>query len=138
MPLAINPQDGKAVYLTDQGSWEPAQTAVNPQTKETMAFDGKAWSALPMPSVGKYYEANPYGAGQELAHSFTMGLARPTHGAVEALGATINKIAGRANEGIGEAFNRGEQEYDTARSMYERQNPGTSLAASLAGAAGTL
>lgn len=46
MPIATNPQTGEAIFLADDGSWKPAQTAVNPQTKETLAFDGKQWSPL--------------------------------------------------------------------------------------------
>jgi hypothetical protein len=46
MPIATNPQTGETVYLADDGAWKPAQVAVNPQTKERLAFDGKQWSPL--------------------------------------------------------------------------------------------
>lgn len=45
MPIAVN-EAGDAVFLTSQGQWEPAQIAVNPQTKETLAFDGKDWQPI--------------------------------------------------------------------------------------------
>lgn len=46
MPIATN-DAGETVFLDGDGQWKPAQTAVNPQTKETLAFDGREWSALP-------------------------------------------------------------------------------------------
>lgn len=42
MTIAIN-DAGEAVYLTDEGSWAQARTAVHPQTKEMLVFDGKGW-----------------------------------------------------------------------------------------------
>ena len=45
MPIAVN-EAGDAVFLTPQGQWEPAQIAVNPQTKETLAFDGRDWQPI--------------------------------------------------------------------------------------------
>lgn len=46
MPIATNPQTGETLYLSDEGAWKPAQIAENPQTKERLAFDGKAWAPL--------------------------------------------------------------------------------------------
>lgn len=46
MPVAVNPDTGDVVYLDDKGQWSPAKTAVNPQTKEMQAFDGKAWQPV--------------------------------------------------------------------------------------------
>jgi len=47
MPIATNPQTGEVVYLDDNGQWSPAQTAVKPDTKEMLAFDGREWSPVP-------------------------------------------------------------------------------------------
>lgn len=47
MPVAVNPDTGEVVYQDDKGQWQPAKTAVNPQTKEALAFDGKDWKPLP-------------------------------------------------------------------------------------------
>lgn len=52
MPIAVNHQTGETVYLADDGQWQKAQTAVNPQTKEMLAFDGKAWQSVPAQSKG--------------------------------------------------------------------------------------
>lgn len=57
MPIAINPQNGEALYLDASGQWRPARTAVNPQTKETLAFDGGTWVALPKRETDKYRAA---------------------------------------------------------------------------------
>ena len=47
MPLATNPSTGEVVYLNNEGAWTPAQTAVNPETKEMLAYDGTQWAAVP-------------------------------------------------------------------------------------------
>jgi hypothetical protein len=49
MPIATNPQTGETVFLTDDGQWAPAQTAVHPQSKEMVAYDGKNWVPVKMP-----------------------------------------------------------------------------------------
>lgn len=48
MPIATNPQTGEVVFLDQDGGWKPAQRAVNPETQEAMAFDGKEWKPLPV------------------------------------------------------------------------------------------
>src|SRR5262245_32877351 len=50
MPIATN-NNGEVIYLTDDGQWQPTRTAVNPSTKEMLAFDGSGWVAVP-PSKG--------------------------------------------------------------------------------------
>jgi hypothetical protein len=52
MPTATNPQTGETVFLDTDGAWKPAQTAVNPQTKEMLAFDGKEWTPVQGKSKG--------------------------------------------------------------------------------------
>lgn len=47
MPIATNPDTGETVYLDSaDNQWKPAKTAVNPQTKEMLAFDGKDWQPV--------------------------------------------------------------------------------------------
>jgi hypothetical protein len=52
MPIATNEQTGETVFLAEDGAWKPAQTAVNPQTKQMLAFDGKQWTPVPGKSKG--------------------------------------------------------------------------------------
>lgn len=42
MPIATNDK-GEALFLAQDGNWQPAQVAENPQTKQKLAFDGKDW-----------------------------------------------------------------------------------------------
>jgi hypothetical protein len=62
MPIAVNPDTGETVYLTPEGQWAPARTAVNPQTKETLAFDGQQWAPLPAPKQEAPAAIDPYSA----------------------------------------------------------------------------
>lgn len=52
MPIATNPDTGEVRFLAGDGSWQPAKTAVNPDTKEMYAFDGKDWSPVSVQSKG--------------------------------------------------------------------------------------
>lgn len=47
MTIATNPDTGEIRFLDTDGAWKPAQTAVNPQTKEMVAHDGKDWIPVP-------------------------------------------------------------------------------------------
>jgi len=47
MPIATNPKTGEVVFLGDDGQWQPAQRAVNPDTHEMLAFDGREWKPVP-------------------------------------------------------------------------------------------
>lgn len=48
MPIATNPDTGAVVFLDEQGAWQPATTAVNPETKEVLAYDGRDWKPVPV------------------------------------------------------------------------------------------
>lgn len=43
MPIAHNPDTGETLFLDSDNQWKPAQQAINPKTREMMAFDGKDW-----------------------------------------------------------------------------------------------
>lgn len=47
MPIAVNPDTGEVLRLDDQGAWVKAQQAQNPQTGETLVYDGEAWVPTP-------------------------------------------------------------------------------------------
>lgn len=46
MPIAANPDTGEVFSLDEAGQWKPAKTAVNPDTKQMYAFDGKDWQPV--------------------------------------------------------------------------------------------
>lgn len=50
MDIAVNEATGEAVQFVN-GKWTPIPTAVNPQTKETLVYDGRQWS--PLSSIGQ-------------------------------------------------------------------------------------
>lgn len=66
---------------------------------------------------------NAYGGSDAIAHGMTMGLDRPIYAAGQTIGPLINKVLGRSGEGVGEAYTRGEREYDAAKAAYEKSNP---------------
>lgn len=55
MTIATNPETGAVLFLDGQNQWQPAQTALNPQTGEKVAFDGREWKpvvgGVPQPSA---------------------------------------------------------------------------------------
>jgi hypothetical protein len=114
MPIAVNPSDGSVAYLADDGSWKPAQTAVNPQTKQMIAHDGKDWVSVPVqktmqsaptPIIG-YPETykqvredaeNQVATGMgQLRHAFDPSQPGSAEGAVEALKGAGNTALGAA------------------------------------------
>jgi hypothetical protein len=85
MPIATNPDTGEVVFLDETGKWLPAKTAVNPETKEMMAFDGKDWSAVT--THGKGVLGYIDDAVRAIANGATFGFA--------------DEISAKANEMIG-------------------------------------
>lgn len=80
MPLATNPQTGEVVFLDPQGQWLPAQTAVNPQTQEKLAFDGSSWAPVPVvqKSVGeRVAEVTSAAANADTAAKLAVGALGP-------------------------------------------------------------
>lgn len=43
MPIAHNPDTGETLFLDSDNQWKPATQAINPKTREMMAYDGKDW-----------------------------------------------------------------------------------------------
>lgn len=73
MPIATNPNTGEVVFLDPNGQWTPAKTAVNPETRQMMAFDGKDWQAVT--SHGKGILGYVDDAVRALASGATFGYA---------------------------------------------------------------
>lgn len=85
MPIIANPQTGETMFLADDGAWKPAQTAVNPQTKQLLAHDGKDWVPVPAKSKGIFNYIDD--AVRSIASGATFGFA--------------DEISAKANELIG-------------------------------------
>ena len=45
MPIATD-GNGNALFLDSDGAWKPAQKAVNPETGESLVYDGQTWTPL--------------------------------------------------------------------------------------------
>jgi hypothetical protein len=86
MPIAVNPQTGETVYLTSDGQWSKAQTAVNPQTKEMLAFDGQGWKPVPAQSKGML------GYIDDAVRSIASGV---TFGFADEFAAKMDEVTGR-------------------------------------------
>lgn len=90
MPLATNPQTGEALYLADDGAWKPAQIAVNPQTQERLAFDGKQWA--PLKAQEKPASKGVLGYVDDAVRSVANGL---TFGYADEFAAKMDELTGR-------------------------------------------
>jgi hypothetical protein len=89
MPIATNPETGAVQFLDVDGAWKPARTAVNPQTKEMMAFDGKGWAAVPAQSKGVL------GYIDDAVRSIASGV---TFGYADEIAAKADELTGRGKD----------------------------------------
>ena len=118
MPIATNPSTGETVYLTKDGAWEKAQTAVNPQTKEMLAFDGAEWKPVKTQSKGVLSYVDD--AVRSIANGITFGYA--------------DELAAKGNELLGSGTY--EQNIAQERARNEQIPTAISLPGEIAGAVG--
>lgn len=85
MPIATNPSTGEVMYLGDDGQWQPAQKAINPNTHEMLAFDGRDWKPVP---VSKGVIGYIDDAVRSVASGITFGFA-------DELAAKMDELTGR-------------------------------------------
>lgn len=116
MPIATNPQSGETVFLDTDGAWKPAQTAVNPQTKEMLAHDGKDW--LPVPAKSKGVLNYIDDAVRSVANGLTLGWA--------------DELAAKGNELIGKGSY--DENVKAERAKNEQIHPAISIPGEVAGA----
>lgn len=83
MPIATNPNTGEVVYQDDKGDWQPAKTAVNPDTREMRAYDGKDW--VPVTSHGPGILGHVDDAIRSIASGMTFGYADKIAAGMESL-----------------------------------------------------
>lgn len=86
MPIATNPDTGEVVYADENGQWQPAKTAVNPQTKEMHAFDGKEWLPVTVQSKGVLNYID------DVARALALGA---TFGFADKIAAKADELTGR-------------------------------------------
>jgi hypothetical protein len=132
MPQQIEVPGVGVVEFPDGMSDEQIGAAIKQSLAKSPAIDTEA--------AGNFmHGAATYGAGRELAHNFTMGLARPVYAAGGAVENLLERAIGKGNgQGIADAYLRGEKEYDAAREQYRSQNPIMSTIAGLGGGAASL
>lgn len=120
MPIATNPDTGEVLYLDNSGKWSAAKTAVNPQTREMMAFDGKGWQAVTTHGHGILSYIDD--AVRAAASGMTFGFA--------------DKIAAKMDEvtGLGGTY---AQNLAAERAKDERASPAVRIPAELAGMVAT-
>lgn len=87
MPIAVNDETGEVLSLSPDGQWQKAKTAVNPRTKEMMAYDGADWKTVPAKSKGIL------GYIDDAARSIAQGV---TFGYADEIGAAVNPAINRA------------------------------------------
>jgi hypothetical protein len=89
MPIAVNEGTGEVQYLDDAGAWQPARTAVNPDTKALLAHDGKDW--VPVPAKSKGILGYIDDAVRSVASGVTFGFA-------DEIAAKANELTGRGKD----------------------------------------
>lgn len=151
MPIATNPETGETVYLDNSGQWKPAPTAVHPESKQELVFDGSTWAPLkreqqgptqPPPSATEAFgrgftQAGSFGFRDEGSGLIAAGGGDPNNpDPAHAIG-SLAKGAYRLATGDEEARQRYAAEVERQRAetkRYEQQQPGASLAGSVVGA----
>ena len=71
--IAKNPDTGEYVYLNDSGAWEKAMTAVHPQSKKMVVFDGRNWITPEQKNQMERKSLDDF--GRSMAQGMTFGFA---------------------------------------------------------------
>lgn len=124
MPIAVDAQ-GNALFLDRDGQWKPAQKAVNPQTGESLAFDGAQWTPIGGGHVdGGAGPGGPPPAEADIAPQDRGYLAGLTQQLRQGASIGIADEVGAAGAGTGAALVaalRGRNPIDAASSAYDRR-----------------
>lgn len=75
MPIAANPDTGETFYLDKSGQWQPAKTAINPNTKQLFALDAQENKWSPVNVHGQGIMSYVDDAVRALASGVTFGYA---------------------------------------------------------------
>lgn len=141
MPIAVNPDTGEAVYLDDGGQWQPAKRAVNPQTKEMLAFDGKDWKTIPSQKgkgVMGYVQSAIKGLESGLSFGFSPQIAGllAQSGMAHAMSDLSDEQVAEIQKqgGLGGVYDRARDEEKAAQQQAAEEHPYTHLAGELGSA----
>jgi hypothetical protein len=143
MPIAYNPDTGKAWRLDNSGQWVDAPIATDPGTGKKLVFDGKAWSPIGAKSEPSTLEG-AVGYVNKLGQSVAQGV---TLGFMDEIAAGLDApfVAGKRALVDGQPFDMGKA-YDDRLAGYRQDeaefresNPVSSFVGEAAGAvAGTV
>ena len=134
MPIATNPKTGETVFLDQSGQWQPAKIAKNPQSGESLAFDGAAWVPIKGPEKPKSFLDTVSDTSEDFKQFTREALNTATFGLSDIVAgggrAAAEALFGKGEGGkIAEAFKAPRKE----RQAFEQENPKTAIAASIAG-----
>jgi len=140
MPIATDGK-GNTVFLDQDGSWKPARMATNPQTGESLAFDGQAWLPIAVPKPEASATAGQdqgylSGITNQLRQGASFGLADEIGAAGAGLGGGI--VAGLRGQnvidGASNSYNRRLDEIRGSDKAFFTEHPIASVAANVGGA----
>jgi hypothetical protein len=143
MPIARNDK-GETLRLDDNGQWVPTQTATNPTSGETLAFDGKSWVPFGQKPAEPSALESAVGYASGLAKSVGQGL---TVGFMDEIDAGVNApfIAAKRALVDGEPFDMSKaygdrlNQYREGLTEFRESNPATAFTSEVGGAvAGTM
>lgn len=132
MPIATNDK-GDTLFLSDDGQWQPAKTAKNPQSGETMAYDGKAWQPVKAPKkdIGVGDVAREFAEGVPIIGGLLNKANAATYAAVSPVFPS-DKTVSQA-ETFGKRYEENLTRENKRDVEFEEQHPIASTAAGLAG-----
>lgn len=96
--VAMNRETGEIVVLSQEGQWEPARRARNPQSGKELFFDGREWRDVPAIPERPTSPARAVGLGVRDVAEGMLGLPNMLLGAPQALRNAVLAAAGMPTE----------------------------------------
>lgn len=134
MPIAVNKQTGEAMFLDQAGQWKPARIAKNPETGETLAWDGSEWQPVKAQKSAPDLLDNPLSNMTDLAvGAMTFGLADEVGAAGTATGKAIgNLVQGKPADWM-KNYQQAAAQNNARLERFAKENPVASTAAEIVG-----
>lgn len=132
MPIAQNPDTGEVRRLDDAGQWVATKTARNPETGETLAFDGNAW----VPLKAKPKSGSAFDYANDLVRSVSQGITLGFGDEIAAGGdALLSKVTGD-DRPISAIYDANLANERGRLDQFRESNPVTATASEIGGAVG--